>query len=102
VAALSDGRQYIELSLGVQVRGRTDPIPQKTSFTSGSARSAQTRECGLSPLGSLVREVAIDEHASNFTAAILKNLGIIGSSSARRSRAQGERRRRRARTPSTR
>lgn len=33
---------------------------------------------GLSPLGALVREVAIDDHASNFTAAILKNLGIIG------------------------
>jgi hypothetical protein len=34
---------------------------------------------GLSRLGSLVRETAIDEQASNFTATILKNLGIIGT-----------------------
>lgn len=46
---------------------------------------------GLSPLGSLVREVAIDEHASNFTAAILKNLGIIGLIVSPKVSAQGER-----------
>lgn len=33
---------------------------------------------GLSPLGALMREIAVDDHAANFTASILKNLGIIG------------------------
>lgn len=46
---------------------------------------------GLSPLGCLIREVAIDEHASNFTAAILKNLGIIGVIISPKVQAQGER-----------
>lgn len=33
---------------------------------------------GLSPLGALWREIAIDDQAANFTASILRNLGIIG------------------------
>jgi phage portal protein BeeE len=33
---------------------------------------------GFSPLASVMRDVYIDDQASNFTAAILKNLGIIG------------------------
>jgi phage portal protein BeeE len=33
---------------------------------------------GLSPLGALWREIATDDQAANFTAAILRNLGIIG------------------------
>lgn len=33
---------------------------------------------GLSQLGALVREVAIDNEAASFTEAVLKNLGIIG------------------------
>jgi phage portal protein BeeE len=56
---------------------------------------------GLSPLGSLVREVAIDEHASNFTAAILKNLGIIGLIVSPKVRRRASERRRSARSPST-
>jgi phage portal protein BeeE len=33
---------------------------------------------GLSPLGALWREIATDDQAANFTASILKKLGIIG------------------------
>jgi len=33
---------------------------------------------GFSPLGSLWREIATDDQAANFTASILRNLGIIG------------------------
>jgi len=33
---------------------------------------------GLSPLGALVRDVAMDDQAANFATAILKNLGVIG------------------------
>jgi phage portal protein BeeE len=33
---------------------------------------------GFSPLAAVMREVYIDDQAANFTAAILKNLGIIG------------------------
>lgn len=33
---------------------------------------------GLSQLGALVREVGVDDQAASFTAAVLKNLGIIG------------------------
>jgi len=38
---------------------------------------ANTRR-GFSPLASVMRDVYIDDQASNFTASILKNLGIIG------------------------
>lgn len=33
---------------------------------------------GLSPLGSLMREIGVDDQAANFTAALLKNMGVIG------------------------
>jgi phage portal protein BeeE len=33
---------------------------------------------GFSPLAAVMREVYTDDQAANFTAAILKNLGIIG------------------------
>lgn len=33
---------------------------------------------GFSPLAAVMRDVYVDDQASNFTAAILKNLGIIG------------------------
>jgi len=33
---------------------------------------------GLSPLGALWRDIATDDQAANFTASILRNLGIIG------------------------
>lgn len=33
---------------------------------------------GFSPLAAVMRDVYIDDQASNFTAAILKNLGVIG------------------------
>jgi hypothetical protein len=45
-----------------------------------------------------VREVAIDEHASNFTAAILKNLGIIGLIVSPKVRRRASARRRSARS----
>jgi phage portal protein BeeE len=33
---------------------------------------------GLSPLGALVRDIAMDDQAANFATSILKNLGVIG------------------------
>lgn len=33
---------------------------------------------GFTPLASMVREIYVDDQASNFTASILRNLGIIG------------------------
>jgi phage portal protein BeeE len=45
---------------------------------------------GLSPLGSLLRDVAMDMQAAKFATSILKNLGIIGVIMAPKEKGQGE------------
>jgi phage portal protein BeeE len=60
------------------VAGRTITVaPRDVVHFRFGMDPANTRR-GFSPLASVMRDVYIDDQASNFTAAILKNLGIIG------------------------
>jgi phage portal protein BeeE len=54
-----------------------DPADPTTSSTSGSA-STRTTAKGYSPLKSVLREVFTDDEAANFTAALLRNMGVPG------------------------
>jgi hypothetical protein len=73
----SDGTEYIGY-WEYNVNGQTKPVPVEDVIHIRFGLDPRDARMGLSPLGSLVRETAIDEQASNFTATILKNLGIIG------------------------
>jgi phage portal protein BeeE len=86
----SDGSMYIShFRYTVGSQGFDIPVNDVVYFRFGLDPRNPRR--GLSQLGCLVREVAIDEHASNFTAAILKNLGIIGVIISPKVQGQGER-----------
>lgn len=72
-----DGSKYIE-HWEYRVGSQTFEVPVDDVMHIRFGLDPRDPRMGLSPLGSLLREVAIDEQASNFTATILKNLGIIG------------------------
>ena len=76
----NDGKTFIshyEYRPGSQ---RGVPIPLKVEDVVHFRFGLDPRNprLGLSQLGSLIREVAIDDQAANFAASVLRNLGIIG------------------------
>ena len=73
----SDGSEFIS-HYEYRVGGRMFEIPVRDVIHVRFGLDPKNPRMGLSPLGSLAREVGIDDYASNFTAAILRNLGIIG------------------------
>jgi hypothetical protein len=60
------------------VNGRRHEIPPDDVVHFRFGIDPNDTRLGLSPLGSLVRDVAMDDKAANFASAILENLGIIG------------------------
>ncbi len=58
--------------------GRTVDVPTEDVVHFRFGMDPMNPRRGFSPLASVFREVYVDDQASNFTAAILRNLGIIG------------------------
>jgi HK97 family phage portal protein len=72
-----DGKTFIshyEYNVG---RGAKD-IPVRDVVHLRYGIDPNNTRYGLSRLGALMREVGVDEQAANFTATILRNLGVIG------------------------
>lgn len=60
------------------VNGRPVKIPVRDIVHFRFGIDPANPRYGLSQLGALVREVGVDDQAASFTAAVLRNLGIIG------------------------
>jgi HK97 family phage portal protein len=58
--------------------GLTKPIDPKDVVHFRFGLDPRNIRLGLSPLGSLLRDVLMDDQAADFATAILKNLGVIG------------------------
>lgn len=86
----ADGSEFVS-HYDYTVGGKVYPIPPGDVIHIRFGMDPRNPRLGLSQLGCLVREVGIDEYASNFTATILKNLGIIGVIISPKVQAQGER-----------
>lgn len=73
----SGGSEYIE-RYDYHVGGKTVPIRPRDVVHFRFGLDPRNIRRGLSPLGALVREVAVDDEAAAFTSTILENLGVIG------------------------
>jgi HK97 family phage portal protein len=74
----SDGSVFISHYQYRPTGGRAIDIPVEDIVHLRFGIDPRNSRRGLSQLGSLMREVGIDDQAANFTGAILRNLGIIG------------------------
>lgn len=69
----ADGRSLLQIGGGAPIRiGVKDVVHFRFGLDPNNPR------LGLSQLGSLMREIAVDDLAASFTASISKNLGVIG------------------------
>lgn len=73
----SDGSEFIS-HYDYMPGGRTVQLKPRDVVHLRFGLDPRNPRLGLSPLGALMREIGIDDEAANFTASILKNLGIIG------------------------
>jgi phage portal protein BeeE len=60
------------------VNGITERIDPRDVVHFRFGLHPQDTRSGYTPLASLVREIYVDDQASNFTASILRNLGVMG------------------------
>jgi HK97 family phage portal protein len=73
----TDGMTFIS-HYDYSAGGRTIPIEPRDVVHFRFGLDPRNIRHGLSPLGSLVRDVMMDDQAATFATAILKNLGVIG------------------------
>lgn len=72
-----DGSVYIS-HYEYSVNGRQVPVPVRDVVHFRFGLDPNNHRLGLSPVASAMREIATDDQAANFTAALLRNMGIIG------------------------
>jgi phage portal protein BeeE len=73
----TDGKNYLT-HYDYLTFGRTQQIAPDDVVHFRFGIDPRNIRLGLSPLGSLLRDIAMDDQASEFATAILKNLGVIG------------------------
>lgn len=73
-----DGRPPFISHYEYQVDGQVYPIDPADVVHFRDGFDPQNYRKGLSPLHSLLREIATDDEASNFTASMLRNMGVPG------------------------
>lgn len=72
-----DGSVFIS-HYNYSVGGRVYPIPVRDVVHFRFGLDPNNHREGLSQLGALMRDIAVDDIAANFTAALLRNMGVIG------------------------
>jgi HK97 family phage portal protein len=84
-----DGSVYIS-HYEYRVGGEPFLIPVRDVVHFRFGLDPNNHRYGLSQLGSLMREIAVDDYAANFTAALLRNMGVIGVVISPKERVSGD------------
>ena len=72
-----DGSEFIS-HYEYSPNGTPEPIPRENVVHFRYGLDPDNTRKGLSPLGTLLREVFTDDEAANFSAALLRNMGVPG------------------------